>query len=121
MSWGKRWYGGTVGAAGSTGRGEANLYNLSSYVVVDEIRRGRHPKDAGMEALKRIKASTVEKRLLNSRGEPNFNVTFYVLNAKGEYAGMSMYGGKNITYAVCTEQGPQILSCDAFLSGEAES
>jgi N4-(beta-N-acetylglucosaminyl)-L-asparaginase len=112
---------GDVGAAGSTGRGEANLYNLSSYVVVDEIRRGRHPKDAGMEALKRIKASTVEKRLLNSRGEPNFNVTFYVLNAKGEYAGMSMYGGKNITYAVCTEQGPQILSCDAFLSGEAES
>ena len=42
------------------------------------------PKDAGMEALKRIRAATVERRLLNTRGEPNFNVSFYVLNARGE-------------------------------------
>jgi len=27
------------------------------------------PKDAGMEALKRIKSSTIERRLLNARGE----------------------------------------------------
>ena len=33
-----------------------------------------------MEALKRIKANTIEKRLLNSRGEPNFNINFYVLD-----------------------------------------
>jgi len=112
---------GEVGAAGSTGRGEANLFNLSSYLVVEEMRRGRHPKDAAIEALKRIKASTVEKRLLNSRGEPNFNVTFYMLNAKGEYAGVSMYGGKDITFAVCTEQGPHTQPCDPFLSGEADS
>jgi N4-(beta-N-acetylglucosaminyl)-L-asparaginase len=110
-----------VGAAGSTGRGEANLYNLSSYVVVDEMRRGRHPKDAAIEALKRIKTNTVEKRLLNSKGEPNFNVSFYVLNAKGEHAGVSMYLGKDIGYAVCTEQGAQTLPCEPFLSGEAEA
>ena len=112
---------GDVGAAGSTGRGEANLFNLSSYLVVEEMRRGRHPKDAAIEALKRIKANTVEKRLLNSRGEPNFNVTFYMLNAKGEYAGVSMYAGKDITFAVCTEHGAQTQPCDPFLSGEAES
>ena len=58
---------GDVGAAGSTGRGEANLYNLCSFLIVEEMRRGKHPKDAGMEALKRIKANTIEKRLLNSR------------------------------------------------------
>src|SRR5438552_3744277 len=63
-----------VGAAGSTGRGEANLYNLCSFLIVDEMRRGAHPKDAGMTALKRIKANTIEKRLLNDRGEPNFNI-----------------------------------------------
>ena len=40
-----------VGAAGSTGRGEANLYNLASFLIVEEMRRGMHPKDAGMEAL----------------------------------------------------------------------
>ena len=38
---------GEVGAAGSTGRGEANLYNLCSYLIVEEMRRGKHPKDAG--------------------------------------------------------------------------
>ena len=38
---------GEVGAAGSTGRGEANLYNLCSFLIVEEMRRGAHPKDAG--------------------------------------------------------------------------
>ena len=38
-----------VGAAGSTGRGEANLYNLSSFLIVEDMRRGMHPKDAGMD------------------------------------------------------------------------
>ena len=51
---------GDVGAAGSTGRGEANLYNLCSFVIIEEMRRGAHPKDAGMEVLKRIKNNTVE-------------------------------------------------------------
>ena len=44
-----------------------------------------------MEALKRISANTVEKRLLKTSGNPNFNINFYALNAKGEYAGVAMY------------------------------
>ena len=64
---------GEVGAAGSTGRGEANLYNLSSYLIVENLRRGMHPKDAGMEALKRIQANTVEKRLLDAQGHARFH------------------------------------------------
>ena len=40
-----------------------------------------------MEALRRIKANQVEKRLLNARGEPNFNINFYILNAKKRNAG----------------------------------
>jgi N4-(beta-N-acetylglucosaminyl)-L-asparaginase len=52
-----------VGAAGSTGRGEANLYNLCSFLIVEQMRMGKAPKDAGMEALRRIKANTVEKRM----------------------------------------------------------
>src|SRR6188508_1277447 len=74
-----------VGAAGSTGRGEANLFNLCSFVIIEEMRRGAHPKDAGMEVLNRIKSNTVEKRLLNSRGLPNFGINFYIINAKGEF------------------------------------
>jgi N4-(beta-N-acetylglucosaminyl)-L-asparaginase len=106
---------GNVGAAGSTGRGEANLYNLCSFLIVEEMRRGAHPKDAGMEALKRIKANTVEKRLLNAQGNPNFGINFYIVNAKGEYAGVTMYEGA--TFAVCNEKGPQTLKSDALLQG----
>jgi len=108
---------GGVGAAGSTGRGEADLFNLSSFFIVEQMRRGMHPKDAAIEALRRIKAGTIEKRLLNGKGNPNFGVKFYVLNAKGEHAGVSMYGGTDVGYAVCTDSGPQTLPMEAFLAG----
>ncbi len=105
---------GGVGAAGSTGRGEANLYGLCSFLIVENMRRGMAPKDAGLDALRRVQANTVEKRLRNSRGEPNFGLNFYILNAAGEYAGVSMYPSK---YAVCTEQGPQTLDTEPLLRG----
>jgi N4-(beta-N-acetylglucosaminyl)-L-asparaginase len=106
---------GEIGAAGSTGRGEANLFGLCSYLVVESMRRGMSPKDAGMEALRRVRSNTVEKRLLNSRGLPNFDLTFYALNAKGEHAGVALYGGS--TYAVCTESGPRKVPIEPLLSG----
>jgi N4-(beta-N-acetylglucosaminyl)-L-asparaginase len=105
-----------VGAAGSTGRGEANLYNLSSYLIVEEMRRGAHPKDAALTALKRVAKNTIEKRLLNSKGQPNFGLSFYCLNNKGEYAGVAMYQS---SYAVCTENGPQTLQTEALFEGRA--
>ena len=108
---------GDVGAAGSTGRGEANLYNLCSFLIVEHMRRGMSPKDAGMEALKRIKAATIEQRLLNSRGEPNFNVNFYILNARGEHAGVALYSGPTAVYGVCTENGAENRPIDPLLSG----
>ncbi|HEV8589169.1 MAG TPA: N(4)-(beta-N-acetylglucosaminyl)-L-asparaginase [Pyrinomonadaceae bacterium] len=111
---------GAVGAAGSTGRGEANLFNLCSYLIVEEMRRGAHPKDAGMTALKRIQTNTVEKRLLNSRGLPNFYVNFYILNASGEYAGVTMYQESNARFAICNEKGPQTLQCEGLLPGKQE-
>jgi N4-(beta-N-acetylglucosaminyl)-L-asparaginase len=105
---------GDVGAAGSTGRGEANLYNLCSFFIVEEMRRGAHPKDAGMAALKRVAKNTAEKRLLNASNQPNFGLSFYILNAKGEFAGVSMYESK---YAACTERGPQTLDSEALFQG----
>jgi N4-(beta-N-acetylglucosaminyl)-L-asparaginase len=107
---------GDVGAAGSTGRGEANLYGLCSFLIVENMRRGMHPKDAGLEALRRVQANTVEKRLLNSRGLPTFDLDFYIVNAKGEYAGVSMYASR---YAACTENGPQTLPSEPLLPGRS--
>jgi N4-(beta-N-acetylglucosaminyl)-L-asparaginase len=120
---------GAVGAAGSTGRGEANLYGLSSFLIVEEMRHGKAPKDACLEALRRIQASTVEKRLLNERGLPSFNVSFYAVNAKGEFAGAALYAedpeetgwagetGRRVRFAVCTENGPETLRCEGLLPG----
>ena len=107
---------GDVGAAGSTGRGEANLYNLCSFMIVEQMRMGKSPKDAGMEVLRRIQKNTIEKRLLNSRGLPNFGINFYIVNKKGEHAGVSMYASN---YAVCTENGPQTVPCEPLLQGRA--
>jgi N4-(beta-N-acetylglucosaminyl)-L-asparaginase len=115
------WVDDAVGAAGSTGRGEANLYNLSSFFIVEEMRRGRGPKDAALEALRRVKASTVEKRLLDARGNPRFQLIFYAVNKNGEYAGVSMYareGRQPERFAVCTEKGPELIACEPLL-GEA--
>lgn len=94
-----------VGACGSTGRGEANLYNLTSFLIVENMRRGMSPKDAGMEALRRIQANTIEPRLQNERGLPDFDVRFFILNKQGEYAGVAMYGQGESTFAVCDENG----------------
>jgi N4-(beta-N-acetylglucosaminyl)-L-asparaginase len=104
---------GSVGAAGSTGRGEANLYGLCSFLIVEFLRQGMHPKDAAIEACKRIKTNTIEKRLLDRRGNPNFDVIFYILDAKGRHAGVSLLSGAK--YAVCTENGPETLHCDALI------
>lgn len=106
-----------VGAAGSTGRGEANLYNLSSYLIVENLRRGMSPKDAGMDALRRIQKNTVERRLLNERGLPNFNVRFFVLDKQGRHAGVAMYHAGETKFALCTENGATAPDLEPLLPG----
>jgi N4-(beta-N-acetylglucosaminyl)-L-asparaginase len=109
---------GDVGAAGSTGRGEANLYGLGSYQIVENMRLGMHPKDAGMDVMKRIVARTTEKRLLTGSGKPRFYVKFYILNRKGEHAGVSIYSvykDKPARYAVCDADGARFLPCESLL------
>ncbi len=106
-----------AGAAGATGRGESTLYNLSSFAIVEAMRRGAHPKDACIAALAQIVADTVAPPLLNARGKPNFNVKVYAVNAAGEFAGVAIYGGEHVRYAVCTENGAELRQCDALLDG----
>jgi N4-(beta-N-acetylglucosaminyl)-L-asparaginase len=112
------WLDGDVGVAGSTGRGEANLYNLCSHVIVEQMRLGRGPKDAAVEALRRVEASTVESRLLTTEGKPDFGLTFYVISRTGEYAGVTLYEkeeGRVKRFSVCTENGPEVRPCDSLL------
>jgi N4-(beta-N-acetylglucosaminyl)-L-asparaginase len=102
-----------VGSAGSTGRGEANLYTLASFLVVEFMRQGMHPKDAGMAALKRIQVQTVHPRLLREDGNPDFNVNFYALTKGGEHAGVAFYSGGK--YAVCDESGGRHEAIEGLL------
>jgi N4-(beta-N-acetylglucosaminyl)-L-asparaginase len=106
-----------AGAAGSTGRGESNLFALSAFAIVEALARGVPPMDAAMAALRQIVADTVDPALLNEHGQPNFNVKFYVLSARGEAAGAALYGGPDVRFAICTEQGAELRTCDALLSG----
>lgn len=106
-----------VGAAGSTGRGEANLYNLATFLIVENMRGGMSPKDAGMAALRRIQANTIEPRLLNERGLPNFDVRFFILNKQGEYAGVALYGEGESTFAVCDSNGAREEPLEGLLEG----
>jgi len=84
------------------------------------MRRGMSPKDAGMEALKRIQSNTVERRLLNSKGNPNFNIRFFVLNKRGETAGVAMYHAGETKYGLCNENGAVALELEPLLPGAPE-
>ncbi len=106
-----------VGAAGSTGRGEANLFSCASFLIVEFMRQGMSPKDAGMAALARIKGNTIESRLLNQRGLPSFDVRFFILNKAGDYAGVAMYGASESHFAVCDENGAREEPLEGLLEG----
>lgn len=80
-----------VGAAGSTGRGEANIKICGAHTVVELMRMGKSAQQACLETLERVIKTTKEKRLLGQDGKPNFNLSFYAVNKKGEYAGASTY------------------------------
>ena len=106
-----------VGAAGSTGRGEANLYNLSCCLIVEFMRQGMAPKDAGMAVLERVRDNTVEPRLQNSRGLPGFDLRFFIVNKAGDYAGVAMYGSAESAFAVCDENGAREEPLEGLLEG----
>jgi N4-(beta-N-acetylglucosaminyl)-L-asparaginase len=101
------WVDNDVGAAGSTGRGEANLLACSSVMIVEWLRQGLAPTDACLRACRRIVAQTRMKRLLDDQGRPKFNVSFYALTKAGAHGGASLWGG--IRYAVNTGEGESRL------------
>ena len=91
-----------VGAAGSTGRGEANIKVCGAFLAVEFMRNGMSPEAALMKVMERTVAMT-EKRLLNERGRPYFDLQFYAINKKGEFAGATAYEGGS--FAACDAQG----------------
>ena len=58
------------------------------------MRDGVSPEEAGLRVLDRVARNTTEPYLLNEQGLPNFDLNFYLLNKKGEFAGCSMFSGR---------------------------
>jgi N4-(beta-N-acetylglucosaminyl)-L-asparaginase len=102
-----------VGAAGSTGRGEANLVQSSCALIVEFLRRGMKPVEACLALLERIVQKTRDPRLLKAPGKPNFQLIFYALTKDGQYGAASLWKGKK--YAVHDGTQSRLLDCAYLL------
>jgi len=101
------WLDQDVGGAGSTGRGEENLRVSGAHTCVENMRHGMTPKEAAMDALKRVSRNFNDDR---KRLEA-IDLSFYVLRKDGEYCGASLWNQASATaqrpaqFAVCTGDG----------------
>ena len=78
-----------VGSAGATGNGEENIKVVGAHTIVENMRHGMLPEEAGMDALQRI--------VRNYNGDMHklayMDMTYYILRNDGVYAGVSLWAG----------------------------
>jgi N4-(beta-N-acetylglucosaminyl)-L-asparaginase len=78
-----------VGSAGATGSGEENIKVAGAHTIVENMRHGMSPQEAGMDALKRI--------VRNYNGDMTrlryVDMTYYILRKDGTYAGVCLWEG----------------------------
>ncbi|MGQ9618490.1 MAG: N(4)-(beta-N-acetylglucosaminyl)-L-asparaginase [Candidatus Aminicenantia bacterium] len=99
-----------VGAAGSTGRGEANILNLGSYTVVEFMRKGLTPEEACLKTLERIVETNKKQGYLHDeKGRPKFNLSFYAIRKDGLYGAASIWSGSK--YAIHDGRENKLLDC----------
>ncbi|MBI1740845.1 MAG: N(4)-(beta-N-acetylglucosaminyl)-L-asparaginase, partial [Candidatus Koribacter versatilis] len=82
-----------VGSAGATGAGEENIKVAGAHTIVENMRRGMSPQEAGMDALKRI-----VRNYNNDMNKLRFvDMTYYILRKDGAYSGVSLWEGYSPT------------------------
>ncbi len=78
-----------VGSAGATGSGEENIKVAGAHTIVELMRQGREPKEAGLETLRRIarnyKGNEAKLRYVS--------MNYYILRNDGAYAGVTLWSG----------------------------
>src|SRR5437016_6840466 len=78
-----------VGSAGATGSGEENIKVAGAHTIVENMRHGMSPQEAGMDALKRI-----ARNYNHDMDKLRFvDMTYYILRKDGAYAGVSLWEG----------------------------
>jgi N4-(beta-N-acetylglucosaminyl)-L-asparaginase len=101
-----------VGAAGSTGLGEANIMASGGFLTVENMRRGMHPRDAALATLKRV-MTMIPARWIGANGRPTFQLQYYAVNKAGEYGAAAMTSSP---FAVCDEKGARKEDCAVLFS-----
>ncbi|MEO6711203.1 MAG: N(4)-(beta-N-acetylglucosaminyl)-L-asparaginase [Planctomycetota bacterium] len=111
-----------AGSAGSTGRGEASVLSNGSFAIVELMRQGASPREAGLELLRRIvrqvqRQAKWQPALMRADGTPDFNIHFYVLGLDGTTAGLALHRGDGgARFAVADpEHGPRLEPVDCLL------
>jgi N4-(beta-N-acetylglucosaminyl)-L-asparaginase len=106
-----------VGAAGSTGRGEENIKISGGHTIVELMRKGMHPREACLEALRRIARNYNNDMARLSK----FSILFYALNKDGAHGGASLWSksrsGRPRTYAVHDGTAARSVECAALFEG----
>jgi N4-(beta-N-acetylglucosaminyl)-L-asparaginase len=78
-----------VGSAGAIGSGEENIKVAGAHTIIENMRRGMSPLDAGMDTIKRI--------VRNYNGDKErlqfVDMVYYILHKDGAYAGVSLWEG----------------------------
>jgi len=100
-----------VGAAGSTGRGEENIRIAGAHTIVENMRHGRSPKEAVLDALKRIERNYNGNRDLLAK----FDINFYALRRDGQHAGGRLWRGPHASYAVNDGGAGRLEPCVCLL------
>src|SRR5277367_4533427 len=78
-----------VGSAGATGAGEENIKIAGAHTIVENMRHGMSPHEAGMDALKRI-VRNYNGDMIKLR---YMDMTYYILRKDGAYAGVCLWEG----------------------------
>ncbi len=107
-----------IGSAGATGTGEENIKIAGAHTIVENMRKGMTPEEAGMDALRRI-----ARNHNNDMRKLRFlEMVFYVLRHDGEYAGVSLWShspsGKRLNFHV-NDGTKRLEDCKPLFQGSA--
>ncbi len=105
-----------VGSAGATGSGEENIKVAGAHAIVELMRQGHTPQEAGMEVLRRIvrnyNGDMTKVRLLD--------MEYYIVRKDGAYAGCSLWStsptGKPRVFAI-HDGAYRVEKCAFLLEG----
>ena len=107
-----------VGSAGATGNGEENIKICGAHTIVENMRHGMSPQEAGLDALKRI--------VRNYNGDVQklqyVDMSYYILRNDGTYAGVSLWSGSKEhprRFAVHDEKGKRYENAVALMQGSS--